>query len=374
MEKKLNILVCPLDWGLGHASRDIPIIHEFFKRGHNVIVAGSKSTIELLRNEFPNIEYEPFSSLKITYPSKGSMAFHLFKLFPKMLFSIKKEHCHLKKIIKKYKIDLVISDNRFGLWSKAAYSVFITHQVMIKMPKSLQFAEYLIYRINRFFIYKYHRCWIPDNENMPYIAGDLSHKYSLNGKTSFIGLLSRFNNEKDYEENLSSEKFEIIAIISGPEPERTKFEQLLLKQMQQLECKCLIVKGKPTEIQERQEINNIVIISHLNTEQMRNAIKNSTYIISRSGYTTIMDLIALKRSAILVPTPGQTEQEYLAEYYSVRKMFVEIKQEDFNIKDAIAKLSVYSNFYLNPEENLLTKEIERIEKQLLEKLFHNIKS
>ena len=367
MEKKLNILVCPLDWGLGHASRDIPIIREFFKRGHNVIVAGSKSTIELLRNEFPNIEYEPFSSLKITYPIKGSMAFHLFKLFPKMLFSIKKEHCHLKKIIKKYNIDLVISDNRFGLWSKSAYSIFITHQVMIKMPKSLQFAEYIIYRINRFFIYKYNRCWIPDNENMPYIAGDLSHKYSLNGKTSFVGLLSRFSEEKNNEVNNSAEKFEIIAIVSGPEPQRSNFEKILLHQMQQLSCKCLLVKGTPTEIQEQSIINNVVVISHLNTSQMRNAINNSNYIISRSGYTTIMDLIALKRAAILVPTPGQTEQEYLAEYYSDRKMFVEIKQEDFNIKDAIAKLSVYSSFYLNPEENLLTKEIERIEKQLLKK-------
>lgn len=367
MQKKLNILICPLDWGLGHASRDIPIVNELFKRGHNVIVAGSKSTIELLRSEFPNIEYEPFSSLKITYPKKGSMAFHLFKIAPKLLFSIKKEHFHLKKIIKKYKIDLVISDNRFGLWSKSTYSVFITHQVMIKMPKSLQFAEYFIHRINRFFIYKYNRCWIPDNENMPYIAGDLSHKYSLNGKTSFVGLLSRFNEENKLNTKDFIEKFEIMAIISGPEPQRTKFEQLVLKQMQQLKCKCLIVRGKPTEIQERQEIKNVVVISHLNTEQMRDAIKNSTYIISRSGYTTIMDLIALKRSAILVPTPGQTEQEYLAEYYSVRKMFVEIKQDEFNINDAIAKLSVYSNFYLNPEENLLSKEIDRIEKQLMNK-------
>ena len=361
MEKKLNILICPLDWGLGHASRDIPIIREFINRGHKVIVAGSKSTLELLKKEFPNIENEPFSGLKINYPKKGSMTLHLLKILPKMFFSIKKEHCRLKKIIKKYNVNLVISDNRFGLWSKSTYSVFITHQVMIKMPKGLQFAEYFMHRINRFFIYKYNRCWIPDNENMPYIAGDLSHKYSLNGKTSFVGLLSRFDTKNEINKNITEEKFEIIAIVSGPEPQRSIFESLLLNQMQQLTCKCLIVKGKPTEVQEKNEINNVVVISHLNTEQMRTAIKNSTYIISRSGYTTIMDLISLKRSAILVPTPGQTEQEYLAEYYSIRKMFVEIKQEDFNLKDAISKLSVYSNFNLNPEENLLSKEIDRIE-------------
>jgi len=365
LKKKLNILVCPLDWGLGHATRDIPVIREFLRRGHNVIIAGNKDPVELLKCEFPNIEHLPFANFHITYPKKGSMALHFLRMLPKILFYIRKEHRQLKNIINKHKIDIVISDNRFGLWSKLAYSVFITHQVMIKMPKQLKFAEYFIYRINRFFIYKYDRCWIPDNKSLPYIAGDLSHKYPLNGKTSFVGLLSRFSNENIKLENEFKKHFEITAIVSGPEPERTRFEQLLLNQMQKLNCCCLLVKGKPLEEPHRRKYGKVEVISHLNTSDMRNAITNSTYIISRAGYTTIMDLIALKRPAILVSTPGQTEQEYLAEYYSLRKMFVTMKQEEFNITDAIARLSVYSSFYFNPEENLLSKEIERVEKYLL---------
>ncbi len=367
MKKKLNILVCPLDWGLGHASRDIPIIKECLRRGHNVIVAGSKSPVEFLRKEMPFLEFVPFESVRITYPEKGSMAFHFFKMLPKLISSIRKEHRQLKEIIRQNKIDVVISDNRFGLWSNTAYSVFITHQVMIKMPGKLKFFEYLMYRINRFFIYKYNRCWIPDNEAAPFLAGDLSHKYSLDGKTSFVGLLSRFseNDEKKAEWN---ESFEVMAIVSGPEPQRTHFEHILLQQMQKLQCRCLLVRGIPAEEPVREEINNVVRYSHLDSSHMRQAILNSNNLVCRAGYSTIMDMIALKRTAVLVPTPGQTEQEYLAEYYSLRKMFVNVKQEGFNLNDSLARLPVYNWFYLNPEENLLQRELERVEKELFLKV------
>jgi hypothetical protein len=365
VKEKLNILICPLDWGLGHASRDIPIIKEYLKRGHNVIVAGGKNPLEFLRKEMPHLDFVPFDSIRITYPEKGSMAFHFFKMFPKLISSIRKEHRQLKEIIRQKNIDVVISDNRFGLWSKTTYSIFITHQVMIKMPDKLKFFEYVAYRINRFFIYKYNRCWIPDNQSTPYMAGDLSHKYSLNGKTAFVGLLSRFSEHNDREKGDWNEPFEVMAIVSGPEPQRTNFEQILLKQMQRLSCKCLLVRGVPAEDPVREEINNVVLYSHLDTSQMQQAILNSTNLICRAGYSTIMDLIALKRTAILVPTPGQTEQEYLAEYYALRKMFVEVKQDGFNLADSLARLSVYNCFYMNPEEDLLQKEIERVEKELL---------
>ena len=364
MNKKLNILICPLDWGLGHVSRDIPIIKECVRRGHHVIVAGGRTPLEFLKKELPDIELLSFESIRITYPKEGSMAFHFMKMLPQIFSAIRKEHKQLKEIVKNNNIDLVISDNRFGLWNKSVYSVFITHQVMIKIPGRLKFLEYLMYRLNRFFIYKYDRCWIPDNESTPFLAGDLSHKYSLNGKTAYVGLLSRFSEcegkAKDW-----TDSFQVMAIISGPEPKRTEFEQILLRQMQKVKGRCLLVRGVPTEGSVKEEIGNVVVYSHLDTCNMRQAILNSEYLVCRAGYTTIMDLIALRRTAVLVPTPGQTEQEYLAEYYSLRKMFVNVNQGSFNLSDALARLSVYSLFYMNPEENLLVKEIERVEKELV---------
>lgn len=360
MERKLNILVCPLDCGLEYASRDIPVIRKFIGRGHNVIVAGGKYSLELICKEVPGIEYIPFAGIK-----KVPTSFLFFKLLPKLIFSIRKERRRLKKIIKDKNIDVVISDNRFGLWGKNPYSIYITHQVMIKMPEELSFVEYLVYLINRFFIYKYKRCWIPDNETMPYLAGDLSHRYSLNGKTAYVGLLSRFSECPENKNNEFVEPFEVMAIVSGPEPHRTTFEQLLLAQMQKLSCRCLLVKGVPEKIQTREQINNVLIYSHLETCQMKQAIQNSDNLICRADYSIIMDLIALRKTGIIVPAPGHTEQEYLAEFYTFRKLFVIIKQEDFEITDALARISVYSWAFINPEKNLLQKEIEKVEKEFL---------
>lgn len=361
MNRKLNILICPLDWGLGHATRDIPVIKYLQGRGHNVIVAAGKNPLKVILSEIPDIDFIPFESITINYPSRGSMFFHFLKLLPRLMMSIRREHIKLKKIIRNRKIDIVISDNRFGLWNNAVYSVFITHQIFIRLPRPVKFLEWIIYRINWFFISKYDKCWVPDYKDMPHLAGELAHKHPLNGNTAFIGLLSRFAIPGPEQENSFNEKFDIMAIISGPEPHRTGFEEMLLSQMQSLSYKCLLVRGKPDTIQQREVIGNIVVYSHLNTLQMKSAILNSTYLICRSGYSTIMDLIALRRTAVLVPTPGQTEQEYLSEYFNLRKMFVAIKQSEFNINNALSRISVYSSINLNIEDTFLAAEVEKLE-------------
>ncbi len=362
MKKKLNILVCPLNWGLGHASRDIPIISELIKREHNVIVAGSDNVMELLRTEFTLLEYLKFNGFNVTFPKKQTIVLHLLIRFPYFLFCIIKEHYQLKKIIRKLKIDVVISDNRFGLWNKNVYCVFITHQIMIKLPNKLKIFEQFVFKINRFFINNYDVCWIPDFEKPPNIAGELSHKYKVHLKTLFVGILSRFNDITN--DNISEEKFEVIAIISGPEPHRSIFEKILLTQLQNLNSNCLIVTGKPNEKQSVQIFNNVKVVTHLSTNKMLNAIQNSKYIVSRSGYTTIMDLISLNRTAILVPTPGQTEQEYLSDYYSKKKIFLKMNQNEFDLIEALKNIDEYSPIIINDNCNLLNIAINKIEKTL----------
>ncbi len=362
MKKKLNILVCPLNWGLGHASRDIPIINEFLNRGHNVIVAGSKNPIELIRTEFSKLKFIYFEGLNVSYPKNGSFVFYFLLRIPILLWGIFKEHIQLKKIIKEQKIDVVISDNRYGLWNKNVYSIFITHQLFIKMPENWKNLEQFVFKINQYFINKYDKCWLPDYENQPYLAGELSHKYSVINNVSYVGLLSRFTN-KELTLNTENNKYEVIAIISGPEPHRTLFENILINQLQKLNKNCLLITGKPIEASVSKEIGKLKIVSHLSTSEILNAIENSKVIVSRSGYSTIMDLIALKRTAILVPTPNQTEQEYLAEYYSKMKIFFCVTQNKFDLNEAINRISEYSPLNIKKIDNLLSAEIDKIEKQ-----------
>jgi uncharacterized protein (TIGR00661 family) len=358
---KLNVLICPLDWGLGHASRDIPIIYEFIERGHKVTIAAGEKIILFLQKEFPSLEYILFENFKITYPQKGSFFFHFLLRFPKMLKSVYREHYKLNEIIKHNAFDVIISDNRYGLWNRKLYTLFITHQLAIKIPNNNKLASYLVRKINYQFINKFTCCWVPDHIDNPYLAGELSHPKILPKNISYIGILSRFSCIYQKQTNNFNESYDIIAIISGPEPQRTIFEELLISQMHEYKGKCMIVRGLPEYNTQREENGNVVLYSHLESSELQSAIKNASYIISRSGYSTIMDFITLKRTACLVPTPGQTEQEHLAEYYAFRKIFVTQKQHSFNLRTAISQLSVYNNFYLNINRNLLKSEIIRLE-------------
>ena len=339
--KYKTVLVCPLDWGLGHAARDVEIINLLLLNKCKVIIGADKAPLFFLRQEFPQLDYIEIPSVKVNYPKNGSMFFKLLLSVPKLLIGIYKEHKLLKKIFEENEIDVVISDNRFGLWNKKTESVFITHQIRIMMPSGFKFLEKPVYLLNRFFINKYDYCLIPDFENENNLSGRLSHDVELPKNTIYIGILSRFDIKKNLPQTEKVE-FDILAIISGPEPQRSIFENILISKIKNSKYKCLIIRGKPLS---KQIINieNIVFKNHLKTDELQNFILTTPIIVSRSGYSTIMDLVRLKKTAtanllqkvILVPTPGQTEQEYLAEYLKNKNMFYTVSQNDFDLVSAI---------------------------------------
>ncbi|MBN2755607.1 MAG: hypothetical protein JXR51_00435 [Bacteroidales bacterium] len=334
--KNKTVLVCPLDWGLGHASRDVSLINDLLSNNCKVIIGADNAPLFFLRKEFPELDYIKIPSVKIKYPEKASMFLQMFFLAPKIIFGIAKEHFSLKKILKTNKIDLVISDNRFGLWNKNVETVFITHQLRILMPENLKFLETFVFKINMFFIKKYNHCFIPDFEGESNLSGKLSHNLKLPLNAKFIGILSRFKIDKKSEIS-ENQKFEILAIISGPEPQRTIFENILISQIKKTNYKALIVRGKPLS-KPKENIENIVFENHLSSEELQNLIVQTPVIISRSGYSTIMDLVSLNKKAILVPTPKQTEQEYLSEYLKSKNIFYTVSQKDFDLEKVIKKL------------------------------------
>ncbi|MBA3704822.1 MAG: glycosyltransferase, partial [Bacteroidetes bacterium] len=336
MFSKKRILICPLDWGLGHATRCIPIIRLLLQKNAEVIIAAEGRPMELLKKEFPDLGFICLKGYGINYPDKGSMVLKMLFSIPKIFFGIYKEHIAIKKIIQEKNIDIIISDNRFGLWDKKIKSVFITHQIMIKAPV----GEALLRRINLYFINKYDECWVPDFAGENNLSGDLSHKYSLPENTFFIGAISRFNviaspafSSRACGKTISpfnDKKYDIMTIISGPEPQRSIFEKLILEQLKQSNLKALVILGK-TELEQKNEtFGNIEIVSYLKAEEMQNAILDTKIIIARSGYSTIMDLATLGKKAIFIPTPGQTEQEYLAEYLMKKNITYCISQDHFS--------------------------------------------
>lgn len=360
MKKQKNILICPLDWGLGHATRCVPLINKFIERGENVIIGADNRPLSFLKDEFPTLQFIKFPGFEVRYPDKGSMAFKMLCSLPQLIKSIKKERKFLEKIISDYKIDIVISDNRYGLHSKNATCVFITHQLNIQSPGMLKIFGYFLKFTNIHYIRKYSECWVPDVISSSKISGELTKGYTQFGKVFFIGMLSRFTKFVTSSQEQKTPN-DLLVILSGPEPQRTIFENIILKQLNVIkDLKVLIVRG----ITESNEITNISenirMVSHLPTQQMAQAISEAGIVLCRPGYSSIMDLVTLGKKAIFVPTPGQTEQEYLATYYLRKNIFYTAKQKRFNISKAIEKSSFYSGLKATNDSKVLDERINAL--------------
>lgn len=333
MKEKKTILICPLDWGLGHASRCIPIINQFLADGHQVIIGADKNPLAFLKQEFPTLKTVVIPGYEVTYGEKGS-SIKLFYESVKFFNFIKEEHTLIDLIIEEHNIDVLVSDNRYGLWSKKIKSIIITHQLYVKAPIGEKIAHKKIEKL----ISKFDECWIPDLEGIPNLSGELAHLKPFELPHQFIGALSRFESNKTGSSNPNYE-YDVMAIFSGPEPQRTIFEKLFLEQLEKSKLKAVVVRGLPNqELGIRMQDSGALVFNHLSTKEFLEYIDKCKVVVCRSGYSSIMDLVALRKKAILIPTPGQTEQEYLAKYHLEQGNFYSQKQVDFDLEKGLVEV------------------------------------
>ena len=338
MHSQKKVLIAPLDWGLGHATRCVPIIREFLAQEIKVIIGGNGNSLQLLRQEFPQLQFIEIPGHSFKYGSGFNQVISILRQLPAFLRQIEREHRQLEQIAENENIGLIISDNRYGLWHKTIPSVIITHQLKIKLPNTIKIFSSLVNNEIRNSIENFTECWVPDIENeIQNLSGDLSHEVNIpkplpyfSREVYFIGPLSRFSLPNDE----AGKVWDILAIISGPEPQRTIFEEMILRQCLEMGLKTLIVSGKPSENKTIAQ-DNVLLKSHLNSEELQNAILQSEIVICRSGYSSVMDLVKLRKKAILVPTPGQTEQEYLAKWLIQQGLFYSTNQKGLDIKKAL---------------------------------------
>lgn len=349
-KKSKKILVAALDWGLGHATRLIPIIQELKKHPVDLIFASSGNALKYWKNELPNETFIELPAYNPQYHLYGNMSFSMALQTPKFLKTIYSENDLLKKIVKQYNIDGIISDNRYGLFHQKIPSVIITHQLFIQTPSVLGFIKPVIKKINFQFIKQFTFCWVPDNESEHNVSGELSHSKIINKQIKFIGTLSRLEKKE------LPIQYDILILLSGPEPQRSILEQILLKVFQHSNKKIAFVCGASEKPTPQHSNNNITFFNVANTKLLNQLLNETTMVIARSGYSTIMDLLKLNKPAILIPTPGQTEQEYLADYLEEKKLFKKILQKE------ILKINLEAiepiKYKWNAENNLLAKEVE----------------
>ena len=314
----MKVLVCPLNWGLGHATRCVPLVRRLLADGHEVVLVSDGFPLEFLRQQFPELRFIELPSYSIRYSAGKTQVLAMLWNLPSIISGIYKEHKWLNTLLQREHVDQVISDNRFGLWNRKTKSIYITHQLMIKMPLALKWLEPLAWFLHRLLILQYDECWIPDVAGPENLSGDLSHKYPLSRNSRFIGPLSRFENNKA----MAEINYHNVSVLSGVEPQRSIFEHELTQRFQHSHQKTLIVCGQPAAASRTYHVGDVTLVSHLPDGELASLLKGAKKIISRSGYSSIMDLKALDclKKAELIPIPGQTEQEYLFELHRNRSV------------------------------------------------------
>lgn len=340
MPAKKTVLITPLNWGLGHATRVVPVIEDFLKRNAKVIIAADKRPFDFLKQRFPNAEVIRFPGFEPRYPPNSLMALHMAVSFPVLWRKSYQAQRVLQEIIQQKKVDIIISDNRYECYSKHTYNIFITHQLQVQTQGLQKLFQPLITRLIYHYIQKYDELWIPDFENPDEnLSGKLSHvkKFPLE-KYYFTGPLSRFESTDSY---APAGKIDLLVILSGPEPQRTLLEKLVTTQSLRSGLDTTILQSQPEESLTVQK-ENIRFISHADDEKMAALIQSASMIISRPGYSTIMDLSIFGKKAIFIPTPGQTEQEYLAKKMKSMKFCYSENQKSFNLNRAISASKKYT--------------------------------
>lgn len=319
-----NILIAPLNWGLGHATRCIPIIKALQENDFNPIIASDGTALELLRKEFPYLKTLELPSYQIEYAKNGkNFKWKLLKNLPKMVEAILDEKSIVKKWIKKYEIDGIISDNRLGVFNKKVPSVFITHQLNVMTGNT----TWITSKLHQHVIKKYDACWVPDVKGKLNLTGTLGHLEHSTLPLHYLGPLSRM-----HKMGLPIQ-YDLMIILSGPEPQRGLLEAHLTEEVKRFTGKVVFIKGIIEAEQKKEQIGNVTYYNFMKTRQLEQTFNESEKVLCRSGYTTIMDLVKLNKKAFFIPTPGQYEQIYLAEKLEKEGLVPYSTQENFKIED-----------------------------------------
>lgn len=333
--KKKVIIYGVLNWGLGHATRAEPLIRTLLEMDFKVVIASDGQALEYLQKVFPAQEFYKLPEYGIRYGKGSSQIFTILRQLPKIYRAQKAEHHVLKNLYKKYKPAGIISDNRLGFYHRSAPSVYISHQLRLVMPV---FSEWISGFHHRF-INRYSECWVPDWEGENNISGDLAHTVKPKIPLRFIGPLSRFSAKAED----VPKKYRIAAILSGPEPQRSVLEQKLFLEFQKMEGHFCIIRGTKSQALPG-DYPNIDVIAMADAHTIAQVIGASQIIISRSGYSSLMDYYYLGNSALLIPTPGQPEQEYLARYQLHKGRFAYVSQEYMSLSEDLKKARLYPGF------------------------------
>ncbi|KPJ73110.1 MAG: hypothetical protein AMS14_06790 [Planctomycetes bacterium DG_20] len=336
-----HVLVSPLSWGLGHATRDLPIIRHLLERGHRVTVAACGRALALLRQEVPQCDFEELADYPPPYSSGKHFVPKFLAMAPVMLWAIERESLNVRQLLRKRRFDLILSDNRFRIRSRHVPSFVIAHQLRFMPPRGLLPFEFVTEFFNYLYLQPFDRIIVPDAAHPTRnLSGRLSHEMRLLRRTDkvyYAGILSSVH-RLDVPQDV-----DVFISISGPEPQRTQLEHLILERVGNVDAERIVVAlGKPEVTETRRVDRRVTVHGFLDRARQQEMLNRAKMVVCRSGYTTVMELAELGKKALFIPTPGQTEQEYLARTYAERGYFHAVSQYELDLPRDIDRARRFS--------------------------------
>jgi hypothetical protein len=343
-----TILISPLNWGFGHAGRMIPLAVELKEKGSDVVFGADTQILPLIEQELPGIRLIEIPGLHIRYSRFLPQYLCIFLQLPAVVISAFREHFALRRIVREINPAVIISDNRFGLFHPRIFSVYVTHQLRIPFPQSLRFMEPFTAWLHRKIINRYDLCLVPDYPGEVNLSGRLSHglkapgnlpgrlsqRLKLPGNVHYMGPLSRFRTAAPSEAAITPRHPYCCLILSGPEPQRTMLLEQVAAALPGIQL-CVLSAAPVKMIPGNDPFLTLIIRPCSGT--MRQLIEGSSLVITRAGYTSVMELVSLEKGAVLIPTPGQPEQEYLGDWLNGHHGFITVKQQNIGSLRALAE-------------------------------------
>jgi UDP:flavonoid glycosyltransferase YjiC (YdhE family) len=359
-----HALISPLNWGLGHSTRDIPLIRELLRNGHEVTVATSGNALALLKKECPECNFILYKDYPTPYSSTRFFLPKFVASIPLLLKAMLDERKRLTQILSENKYDVIISDNRMGVYSDKVPSYFITHQLRFSLPDYLKPFEIGTLYVNAFFHSRFEGVIVPDispDGDGRNLSGKLARSNIgvTKKKAYYAGILT------SAEKKSVSEDLDFLIIVSGPEPQRTKLEKIILKQVQKLPGEKVVLLGSPQREGHQKLDEHTTVHSYVSNEEKAELMNRAKFLISRSGYTTMMELAELdKKHGLFTPTPGQTEQEYLSRYYAKQGWFLSRSQYKLKFPEDVDAAMKFKGF---PKMSKTEENVKRLYEIMLKK-------
>jgi predicted glycosyltransferase len=338
LKRKKTIFIAILNWGLGHATRSVPVINYLTHQGCEVHIGSSGHSLLWLKSRFPNHTFHELPDYHIQYSKNRSQAWAIWSQFGRIKKTIAREHELLKALCNTHSFDVILSDNCYGCYHPDIDSYIITHQLHLIPPKALLFLGGLTDVVIGNYLKPFKEVWIPDAEGPESLSGKLSHPVKHDIRYRYCGIISRFTTYTERPIN-----HDVLAILSGPEPHRTLLETTLTNQLcSQPKIRSVIVRGTTQQQDTFRKHPNMKIIDLAGESELKELIESSEIIISRSGYSTLMDLQHSDKKVVFIPTPGQSEQQYLSHLLSKQGHYCVDKLANFNLTSAMQQAKTFS--------------------------------